>query len=128
MRLWLKLGIPLLALAALGVSVLAAPLLLRPDAPEEWRRVRLGMRRAEVLRLVTDTVADMRALKGFEVTRRHYSVCGCDRCNWVMTIEYDGPEAAPNPRVREVDVFYIDPRCGLYNSKRLTTRDGTWPP
>jgi len=128
MRLWLKLFIPLLALAAIVLTVLAAPLLLRPDLPEEWRQVQVGMRRAEVLRIVPDEVTDFRVLKGFDAFRRTYSVCGCDRCNWLMIIYYDGLGTAPNPRVREVDAFYADPRCGLYNGKRFTTRDGTWPP
>ena len=100
-------------IAAAGLTALIAGLLLfmlrTPPLPAEWRRVRPGMSREELLRVAPGHSADARSEKGFDVfTRKHQLLIR--PCWWQMNVYYDD-----QGRVQEAWVYFTDPHCGLFN-------------
>ena len=102
-----SLAVAFVTVAAL-VSVVAY-MLATPSIPEEWKHLRPGMSREEVLRIVPDEVHDMRDIKGFDrFTRKYRKIVR--PCWWTLLVVYD-----ERGRVSNVSADFIDPNCGLFN-------------
>jgi hypothetical protein len=91
----------LVVLAAVGREV------FRPRMPSEWRRLRAGMSRDEILRTATGEHRDMRDLKGFDVFTQETTMFGASSY-WQLLVTYDQSE-----RLLHAEAGFIHRSCGL---------------
>jgi hypothetical protein len=102
-----------IAVAVVVVAVLAGAIgagFIRPGVPEEWRNVRVGAFRDEVMKHAPDLV-DMRELKGFDIATREYRQWGFRKCWWQLMVQYDD-----SGLVKSVEASFTDPSCGIFNT------------
>lgn len=74
------------AAAAMLFGILTVPLL--PPMPTEWKQLRVGMSREQVMAALPDSITDLRDLKGYDHVSRTRTVLG-GRYHWTLTISYD---------------------------------------
>ncbi len=83
----------LLVLAALVVAAMITALIVisraRPDMPEEWRALRLGMTREQVAAACPDYDGSLYELKGRDLLTRKGTMFG-GPCHWDLDLEFDG--------------------------------------
>jgi hypothetical protein len=104
-----KIGCLLVVLAMIAVFGIG---FIRPDIPEEWRSISVGTSREQVLRIIPDTLIDLRELKGFDIATREYTQWGVRKCWWQLELIYDEADM-----VKSIEARFTDPNCGLYNTK-----------
>ena len=101
---------------AFGVLVALVCLLLlgaggrvafRPAMPSEWRKLRAGMPREQVLATATGEHTDMRDLKGFDLFSRETTMLG-GASYWQLFVTYD-----QSGRLMHADARFIHQSCGL---------------
>jgi outer membrane protein assembly factor BamE (lipoprotein component of BamABCDE complex) len=56
--------------------------------PAEWKQLRVGMSRQQVIAVLPDPITDLRDLKGYDHVSRMSTVFG-GRYHWTLTISYD---------------------------------------
>jgi hypothetical protein len=105
-RTWTILSIAAVCLVLAGLAIV---MLRTPPVPAEWQRVRPGMKRETVLKLVAEPPGDLRDLKGFDMYIRRYRLL-IRPCYWEMLVHYNERDEAV-----EVRLLFTDPNCGLFN-------------
>jgi tetratricopeptide (TPR) repeat protein len=98
---------------AAGVLLLLAGavayMLQTPPVPAEWKRVRVGMTREELMQVAPGHASDMRSEKGFDMFIRRYRRL-LRPCWWQMRVTYNA-----DSKVRTAAVYFTDPNCGWFN-------------
>lgn len=100
-------------LTAVAVAVIIGALTLlvcwSPRAPAEWRAIRPGMKREEVLRIVRDPARDLRKSYGCDIFARQCRMMMVRSRVWWMNVSYDDRD-----EVVKVDIWHDDDGWGPF--------------
>jgi hypothetical protein len=90
---------------------------VRPPLPKGWSKVKVGMKRADILSAFPNIKTDLRELKGFDRLTIENAMPYYRNGYWQMLISYyQNDDVAYNVRYR-----YVDYSCGIFN-KTITTK------